>query len=66
MESDTEIQFGDFAIIAALPLVVGVVLWMVLAVVAGLVAPEGRRFTFFICTLLFLGPLGLHAALVSS
>jgi DNA-directed RNA polymerase subunit RPC12/RpoP len=42
-----------------------IVTWLVLAVVASLVAPADRSGTFFWTTLLFLGPLGLMAALIA-
>jgi predicted RNA-binding Zn-ribbon protein involved in translation (DUF1610 family) len=44
--------------------IVIIVVWVVIAVVASFVAPD-RSATFFWTTLLFLGPLGLMAALIA-
>jgi hypothetical protein len=66
MDNNTDVQIGNFLAVAAFPFIVGLVMWLLLAVVAGIVAPEGRRLISFVCTLFFLGPLGLHAALVSN
>jgi hypothetical protein len=40
------------------------VVWLLIAVAACIVAPD-RRGTFFVMPLLFLGPLGLAAALIA-
>ena len=42
-----------------------IVAWVLLALVASYVAPDRRGWTFFWTTLLFLGPLGLMAALIA-
>ena len=67
MDTNTdEIQFGDYTAVAALPLIAGALLWLVLSLAAAAVAPSGRRVVFFFCTLLVLGPLGLMAALIAN
>lgn len=42
----------------------GVLLWVVIAIVAAVVAPDDRPWSFFWCTLL-LGPLGIVLALIA-
>ena len=60
-ESDTGLVAG----ILALPILVILFLWLIVALVAAAVAPIGRRLQFFIITLFFLGPLGIAAAAVA-
>jgi hypothetical protein len=48
-----------------LVLVVGVFIWFLFAAVACMVAPDDRPWSFFWCTLLFLGPLGIALALIA-
>jgi DNA-directed RNA polymerase subunit RPC12/RpoP len=48
-----------------LPVILVILLWLVLPVVAAVIAPADRRGTFFLITLLFLGPLGVVAAAVA-
>jgi hypothetical protein len=48
------------------PNIVLLVAWVILAAIAAIAAPEGRKTIFFVCTLLLLGPLGVHAALVAN
>jgi hypothetical protein len=43
----------------------GVLLWVVIAIVAAVVAPDDRPWSFFWCTLLLLGPLGIVLALIA-
>lgn len=50
---------------ATIPNAVLLVAWILIAAIAAVVAPEGRKSVFFFCTLLLLGPLGVHAALVA-
>jgi hypothetical protein len=42
-----------------------IVAWVVVALVASFGAPDRRAGTFFLTTLLFLGPLGLMPALIA-
>jgi hypothetical protein len=57
MDNDTHGDIGPaLAALAAAPVIVFMVRWVLLAVVAAFVAPEGRGETFFLLTFLFLGP----------
>lgn len=49
----------------AVYIVVGIVVWCVLAAVAAFIAPDDRKVTFLLITLLILGPLGVAAAAVA-
>jgi hypothetical protein len=51
--------------IVGIPVAVVLFLWLLVAVVASLVAPDDRRWTFFWITLFFLGPLGIAAAAIA-
>jgi len=67
---DQETPAGDrvFAYLSnyfALLCVVALLVWFICAVVAFIVAPEDRPWSFFWCTLLFLGPLGIVLALIA-
>jgi hypothetical protein len=42
------------------------VVWLLIAILAAAVAPDDRPWSFFWCTLLLLGPLGVLLALSSS
>ena len=64
--SDNEIQVFGVGALSLIPFIVGLILWVLLALVAAAVAPDGRRAVFFFLTLLLLGPLGVHAALIAS
>ena len=57
MSNDTH----ELELLAGVPVILIVVGWIAVAIVA----PAGRNGTFFIITLLFLGPLGLAAAAVA-
>jgi DNA-directed RNA polymerase subunit RPC12/RpoP len=52
-------------VLAAAPFILGVLLWIALAVVAAIVAPPYRRPTFCLLTLFILGPLGVAAAAIA-
>jgi hypothetical protein len=56
-------QLGAGLTVTALGLVV--MIWVLIAIGATIVAPRGRRLTFFLITILCLGPLGLAAASVA-
>jgi hypothetical protein len=46
-------------------LAVGFLVWLICACIALIVAPNDRPWSFFWCTLLFLGPLGIALALIA-
>ncbi len=52
---------GGFIVVAVLIFIV----WLCIAILAAVVAPEDRPWSFFWCTLLLLGPLGIVLALVA-
>ncbi|WP_396913649.1 hypothetical protein [Mycolicibacterium sp.] len=52
---------GSFLLFAAVFLVV----WLLVALLACAVAPDDRAWSFFWCTLLLLGPLGVAVALLA-
>lgn len=57
MDTNTDtIDFGNMGTVALLPVAVVGLLWLMMALVAAAVAPQGRRLVFFFCTALFLGP----------
>ena len=56
---------GGLAILG-IPLIVIILIWLGTAVVAGAVAPADRRNTFFLVTLLLLGPVGIALALIAN
>jgi hypothetical protein len=64
---DTDVQpvldfvAGSFLFFAAAVFVV----WLLIAMLAALVAPDDRVWHFFWCTLLLLGPLGVAVALLA-
>jgi hypothetical protein len=65
MSDNTQINFAPYYGIALI--VGGVLLLLVFPVVAAIVAPYGRRTTFFVLTLLLLpGPFGVGFAAVAS
>jgi len=45
--------------------IVVVVVWLLIALLAGAVAPDDRPWSFFWCTFLLLGPLGVAVALLA-
>ena len=53
------------AALLATPLAILALLWLVIAIVAAIVAPRGRTSTFFFLTLLLLGPVGVVAASIA-
>jgi hypothetical protein len=52
---------ASFAVLAG----IAVLIWILTAVVACIVAPDDRPWSFFWCTLLLLGPLGVALALIA-
>ena len=56
-------SFGAFLL--TVPFVLILIAWLIVAGVAAWVAPEGRRLTFFLITLFFLGPIGIAAAAIA-
>jgi DNA-directed RNA polymerase subunit RPC12/RpoP len=52
-------------LILGMPVVVVVLVWLITAVIAGIVAPSDRRGTFFVLTLLLFGPVGIALALIA-
>jgi hypothetical protein len=44
---------------------VALAVWTIIALIAAVTAPTGRRWEFFFASLLLLGPLGVHAALIA-
>jgi len=68
MNKDTQPGYELIATLSAYALVFAVVFagfWVICAFAALLVAPSDRHWSFFWCTLLFLGPLGIVAALIA-
>jgi DNA-directed RNA polymerase subunit RPC12/RpoP len=63
--NDTDGIGAAFAFLAAAPFVIGIVFWVLCAVVTWSVAPEDRRWTFVGITFFFLGPLGVAAAAIA-
>ena len=51
--------------LAAMPFIIGIVFWIVCAVVALIVAPDDRQVTFALLTLFILGPIGVAAAAIA-
>lgn len=52
---------GSFILVAAVSFIV----WLLIALLACAVAPDDRPWSFFWCTFLLLGPLGVAVALLA-
>jgi hypothetical protein len=68
MNNDTHAGYQVIAAVSAYALIFAVVFagfWVIGAFAALLVAPSDRHWSFFWCTLLFLGPIGIVAALLA-
>ncbi|KUI41813.1 hypothetical protein AU198_11655 [Mycobacterium sp. GA-1199] len=65
---DDQIEFPDLTPYFTALFVVGLILWIVwFPFIAALVAPDGRRFEFFLLTMFVLiGPLGVACAAVAN
>ena len=64
MNNDTDdANLGAFLL--GLPLAVIVIGWLIVGIVAAVVAPKDRQGTFLLITLFFLGPLGIAAAAIA-
>ncbi|ABM14822.1 MULTISPECIES: hypothetical protein [Mycolicibacterium] len=69
METDAEPSFEQF--LAAMGTTVGamvviaLIAWLLVALLAYVVAPADRPWSFFWCTLLLLGPIGVAIALLA-
>ena len=65
MGNDQNSGFDSFLAFTIGELIIFLTLWVILAVVAYVVAPDDRRWTFVCLTLFLLGPLGVAAAAVA-